>query len=623
MKKTIFALLLLLLPVSLAEADGKSIAIEAVYAEDSEMTVSFSSEGFSDDEWITFLTSFSESPDAEEELSDLISINQFKKSDSPSLRFPLNGTYGTYQVKMGGDGISSPTVLSVTLEESMGGNIRFLNTNTDLFIGEADENVLLRDENQRFFNFEPNKKYLAASASVPEYAGYTIKEYGIRINGTDYSAKVELTETAKYGMLFHGSGISDGKKITAFPYMVYEKENEEDVTVFGNSVVRIIGTNDNSAEDTEDTGDTEDKEDNKEEDEENNYIFYDDFTQSSDLPAEYSVSGTAYGTVEVAVHEVLNADGTYSEKNCLKIEDNISDSVGSLKYAGVSVKRSFEETDGKYAAELRMKFIEKSNPYMSMSFCINSGSSNITKLIVNSAAGELVTTSEMGETANFGALESDVWYTVRVVADPASEVYQMCISSEQLDFEEVYIDLGYASSEGAADNTPDNITFGSQVYDGIVIIDYMSLEKNPDDLEYTETPFVHPEVLRLAPVTATPVNHKLEDEINICLNGEYLYPASPLYVKNGEIMIYIKNAALLFGGSYSSDGELLLNGSKFVFTEGEAAAYINGSAVSLPQNVEITDGRLYIPLIFTLSNSGYSPQWQEAEQTLYIIKEAE
>lgn len=618
-KKLLLSVCILIFAFISAEAKN-SITIRDISINNQEMTVGFDASGFSSEEWITLMTCRRDSAE------NPISVEQFKSSEDISVSFKIPELEtGSYLVKMGGDGIDSPTVMGITVGDKPTGEIRFINTDTNLFIGKASSNQLLLDETRKLFRFDGNKKYIAASAVVPTLDGYTVKEYGIRLNGKDYQAKVELGSVGKFGVLFHGDEIIDGFSVNAFPYITYEKENEEDITYFGNSCFRTVGINDNIKEEIED------KEENKDietenpdlENNEGNIVFSDDFTEyeKNTLPSAYRMFNSHAGTVKVAEYDVGSGTDNAYLKNCLEIDDNNPAYTGSDKYAGPGFNLTFPEVSERYACEVRMMFLEESNPYVSMSLCTTNNGSYITRLSTASATGITGTVSSVGDTAEIGELESGKWYTIRFVVDLESDSYQMKVSSKEAGIDALFGGLGFADENSSGFESVNGISFNLSVYDGKMVFDYIKIEKAPEFYEEPEDVFIHPVPERNAPLTTAPVNHKLENKINLCLNGEYLYPASPLFEKEEEVMIYIKNSAHLFGGSYEN-AKLFLNGKTFEFNENSRNVLINGAEKTLPVSCEKINGKLYVPLLFVISEAGYEGSYEKAEQTVYLKMEA-
>lgn len=603
MKKGLLILFFLFVAVLSVNAEN-NVVVESVSIENGNMTVGFSSRGIESEEWLTLLVYKADSPDESDTVSNIVSARQFKKGDKISIEFPLNDSLkGTYQVKMGGSGVSLPSVMSVTIDDGMKETLRFINTDINMFIGTVSVNSIIRDENGNPIEFSAGKKYIAATSGVMNLDGYKVREYGIRLNGKDFKAKVTLNNFSRYGVLFKGDAVKDGYEVTAFPYAVYCGADEKEIVCYGNSIVRTVGDKDDSLfEEPE-----EEPEDNP--GAEVNYLFNDKFSSLMYLPPEYSTSAGNFGTVALLKPE--NDTESY-----LIAEDITSDSVGALKYSGVNFCRRFSPVAEKFALEFRMKFLGKSNPYMSMTFCIRSENTNITRLLVTSSGGVMVTTSEIGEAFEFGDFLSDVWYKIRMVVEPGKDTYQIMVSCPETGYEKCFESAGCATAAGVNAEYADNFYFDTQVYDGIALFDYIKLELNPGDL--SEDSFVHPDKLIYPPLVKAPVTRPIEGRINICLDGEYLYPASELYDENGEIMIYLKNAAVIFGGAYSEDGVLKLREKEFDFGKENEYVTVNGKREILPVSCRIINEKLYIPLIYLAESCGYFPEYNEETNILYL-----
>ena len=80
-------------------------------------------------------------------------------------------------------------------------------------------------------------------AKMLEKEGYTVTEYGVRINGANKSAKVELTNQKAFGMLFYGTAIVNGAAVTVLPYVTYKNNTtNETVTYFGDTAKATIAS---------------------------------------------------------------------------------------------------------------------------------------------------------------------------------------------------------------------------------------------------------------------------------------------------------------------------------------------------------------------------------------------
>jgi len=234
-KKLLFLILAISVLASVYVSAANSIEIENVTVNGAEMVVNFNTSGLEAADQVTLLTYASPKADDDATEENIVYIDQIDKAENTSISFNLKeAASGTYQVKMGGTDVSAPDVLSITVDPDMSGDVRFAKLPLTVFAETASANQYVKNQSGSFSVIEKGVNYLAAYASVPSLEGYTVKEYGIRLNGSEYQAKIELTDS-KYAMIFKGAGFTANKDVVAFPYVTYAKEGAEDITCFGNT----------------------------------------------------------------------------------------------------------------------------------------------------------------------------------------------------------------------------------------------------------------------------------------------------------------------------------------------------------------------------------------------------
>jgi len=236
MKKIISFVLLFMMVCSIAYAN--TVEIDTVNVTDTAITVNFNTEGLSDGDQLTVLTYQADSADVAPTENNIKYIDQISKSTASSLSFSLADTpSGTYQIKMGGTDVASPDALSVTIDEKMSGSLNFMKNEASVFAQVLAKPQVITNDKGSFYVVKPENNYIAASASVPELEGYTIKGYGIRLNAENYAANVDLTTDKKYGILF--TGAEDGKVVSVTPYVTYEKDGET-ITYYGTTKSQTV-----------------------------------------------------------------------------------------------------------------------------------------------------------------------------------------------------------------------------------------------------------------------------------------------------------------------------------------------------------------------------------------------
>lgn len=333
-------------------------------------------------------------------------------------------------------------------------------------------------------------------------------------------------------------------------------------------------------------------------------VFCDDFTDCATgvSPAGYKITNTHAGTVTVEEYEVKLENGKTVKKNCLVLDDNVPDSVGSKKFAGPGFVRSFKETSGNYAFEIRFMYIEESNPYSSIDIYTKKGNTNITRLLEGSSTGVIGTYSSVGESASVGKVEPGIWYTFRHIVNLKENSYQLKVTAKEIGLERIYTELSFFDSNSNNAESVNAVDCSLAVFDGKLVIDYIMVEKSPVFYDASLLGFEHPGILIQPPVVSAPKMRPVPGRINLCVNGEYLYPATPLYMENGRTMIYIKNFAGIFGCKYTEDGVIEINGEKLNYQE----------------NSIVKEGKIFIPLRDAAVHAGYDVNWDQQTNSVIL-----
>lgn len=236
--KRIFSLMLALALFSTV-AYANTIEIDTVNVSEKSITVNFNTDGLSEEDQVTVLTYKADSADAEATESNIKYIDQISKASNSSLTFNLLDTpAGTYQIKMGGTDINTPDSISITVESNMGSDVNFMKNEATIFSNPVNAPYVVKDQFSSFYVVKPEINYIAAAASVPALDGYTVKEYGIRLNSNNYAASVALTTESKFGILF--TDADDEIDVTYTPYVIYEKAGETPVTFYGTTKTQKI-----------------------------------------------------------------------------------------------------------------------------------------------------------------------------------------------------------------------------------------------------------------------------------------------------------------------------------------------------------------------------------------------
>ena len=246
MEKRIIAIFtaIILISISLtAFADANTITVEKITVNGTQLTVDFATTMTGEDQ-VTLLTYKADSAATEATASNIKYIDQIDKESNTSITYVLNETpNGTYQVKMGGTEISAPSVMAITIDNNMSGVNYFDGHAISLFKDALTVPDKVTDETGKLMVLKNDKRYVAAYAIAPEKEGYTVTEYGVRINGANKSAKVELTNQKAFGMLFYGTAIVNGAAVTVLPYVTYKNNTtNETITYFGDAAKATLTT---------------------------------------------------------------------------------------------------------------------------------------------------------------------------------------------------------------------------------------------------------------------------------------------------------------------------------------------------------------------------------------------
>jgi len=243
MKKVLCAIIAvsLVLGAALAVHADNTVTVNTVKVNGSSVEVGFNTSGLASDDQVTILTLLDEDPAAAATSSNIKYIDQIDKENNDSISFSLaSAALGTYQVKMGGTDVATPSVMSITVDSGMSGDTYFANNALNLFAQKLTAPDSKIDENGDLFILKPNQNYIAAYATAPAKDGWTVKDYGVRLGGTNYQAKVSLSGAASYGVLFHGASIANNAKVLIFPYVTYEKSGESDITYYGTTTIGTV-----------------------------------------------------------------------------------------------------------------------------------------------------------------------------------------------------------------------------------------------------------------------------------------------------------------------------------------------------------------------------------------------
>lgn len=348
-------------------------------------------------------------------------------------------------------------------------------------------------------------------------------------------------------------------------------------------------------------------------------IFCDDFTDAEigSLPSGYSYHNDHCGYVRVVEYDVTLDDGTVIRKKCLELDDKYGDTLGQYMWAGPGFYRTFKNTGPRVAIEFRVMFLKKTTPYFAHDFYGMSDNSYIARWVGEHSTGVPIWWSQVGFTEELPVFQAGIWYTYRIIIDLESDMAQIRITAPQLGISKTYTELGFYNKDAWKAEYVNKIFYNSQTGDGKMVFDYLKVEADPEDLPGAGE-FVHPENL-IEPVWCeTPKEHPVEGKINLKVDGEYKYIATPMYIENGVTMIYFKNLVTLFDGKVNSNSGVNINGADISFSNDSDTAMVNGIEKKMNAATIEKDGKLFVPLRFAADAAGFGVDWDGATTTVLI-----
>ncbi len=241
MKRIVSLLIIATMSVlTVFSASANSISIKSVNVTESKVTINYNTEGLETGEQVTVITYQADSADAEPTEDNIKYINQIDKSYSTALDFSFNEVpSGTYQIKMGGTEVEAPDSIAITIIENASGAVNYHNNKISFFANAPTAPELINGPDGKKVILKP-VNYFATFASIPSMDGYTVKACGIIYNGDSFSATVDLQTQEQFGIIFQGAKVTTELKVTAYPYVTYEKQGAEEITYYGSTIVNTL-----------------------------------------------------------------------------------------------------------------------------------------------------------------------------------------------------------------------------------------------------------------------------------------------------------------------------------------------------------------------------------------------
>ena len=232
------AMLIASLPIAVL-ADANTITVDKIAVNGSTVTVDFTT-NLTEDDQVTLITYEADDSSVAPSSGTIRYIDQIEKGSATSVQFPFATTpNGTYQVKMGGTDINTPSVMMITVDGNMSGTNYFDGHAINVFSDAITAPASVTDQNNDLLILKPDRRYVAAYSTAPAKEGWTVTDCGIRINSVnkEKSAQISLNGASGYGMLFYGSGIAAGQGVVILPYVTYTNNTDSSIveTYYGNT----------------------------------------------------------------------------------------------------------------------------------------------------------------------------------------------------------------------------------------------------------------------------------------------------------------------------------------------------------------------------------------------------
>ena len=128
----------------------------------------------------------------------------------------------------------------------------------------------------------------------------------------------------------------------------------------------------------------------------------------------------------------------------------------------------------------------------------------------------------------------------------------------------------------------------------------------------------------------SPVMRRRKGEVNVYLNGVWVFSEEPPYIASNRTMLPLRAVAEALGFGvkwYPSERKFEMQNKERILrlAIGSAEASVNAfddgapaAAVPLDAAPEIRAGRTYVPLRFIAENAGYAVEWDAGARAVYI-----
>ena len=353
----------------------------------------------------------------------------------------------------------------------------------------------------------------------------------------------------------------------------------------------------------------------------NQQANFNDFSDETvgETPITATISGSGGSAIVVSDKD---------KGNCVKIIDT------DEGYNGLDLAKTFSAIDGPVAFEVEFQWLSGSGNVGMYVLMGNSGA-NAFELTTNTANSNLCYNNKNGNQNFPGSgipLKKGAWYKVRVVLDVKNQTANFTVKSDAYknlntnaliksvtyDEKTNTVATGIIPLKGDYTGSISRVTFRTGRWQSEFLVSYIKVEKNPVDL-IGKTEIKAPD----APIVSAPQPHAVEDEINIKLNGEYVYSYIKPIMRNDRVLVSVRNILEMFKMEVTWDGETETVTAKdenntVVLKNNDVNILVNGEVKKTDVPAMMYGDRIYVPLRFLSECFGMTVDWEQETQTVII-----
>lgn len=350
-------------------------------------------------------------------------------------------------------------------------------------------------------------------------------------------------------------------------------------------------------------------------------LYFNDFSSETvgETPVSVSISGSSGSAIVVSDKD---------KGNCVKLTDT------DEGYGGVDLARTFSAVDEPVAYEVEFQWLSGTGNVGMYVLMGNSGA-NAFQLVTNTANSNLSYENKNGNQNFPGSgipLKKGEWYKVRVVLDVKNQTANFTVKSDAYkgintnaliksvtyDEKTNTIATGMIPLKGDFTSSISRVTFRTGRWESEFLVSYIKVETKPVDL-IGKNEIKAPD----APTVLAPQPHAVEDEINIKLNGEYVYSYIKPIMRNDRVLVSVRNILEMFKMEVTWDEETETVTAKddkntVVLKNNDVNILVNGETKTTDVPAQLYGDRIYVPLRFLSECFGMTVDWDDATQTVII-----